>query len=76
MSLRAALPLLVLVPAVPAVAEEPAPIESVAEIKPGERAELDHRTIQRYGDILGRFDIVVAAAEPDARSADGASHAA
>jgi hypothetical protein len=54
--------------ALPALAQEPASIESMAEVKAGERAQLDLQSIRRYGDIQGRFEVVVAAADPAAQA--------
>jgi hypothetical protein len=64
MNLRSAVPLLGLLLAVPAFPEEPPSIESMAQVKPGEKAQLDLQTIHRYGEAQGRFDVVLAWADP------------
>jgi hypothetical protein len=73
MSLRTALYPLVLFLSLPVLADQPTEAEIAAQIKAGEKAQLDLRSIQRYGDIQGRFEVVIAAAEPDAKAEDGAA---
>jgi hypothetical protein len=65
--------LLILFLAFPVFGEEPLPIESLAQLKPGEKAQLDLQTIRRYGEVQGRFEVVVAAAETDAQPAADAA---
>jgi hypothetical protein len=73
MSLRAALSLLAFSLAGTAFAQDPAPIESMAEVKSGEKAELDLQSIRRYGDIQGRFEVVVASVDPGVQPPEGPS---
>ena len=71
MNLRFAFPLLVLFLAAPAFAQEPPSIESMAQVKQGEKAQLDLQTIRRYGDVQGRFEVVVAWADPSIAPPEG-----
>lgn len=72
MMLRPVVPLLPLLfgLAVPAFAQQeagstqPEPIEAAAQPQPGERASLDLQSIRRYGEVQGRFEVVVAWADP------------
>jgi hypothetical protein len=51
----------------PALAQQqPEPIELAAQPKAGERADLDLQSIRRYGETQGRFEVVVAWADPGA----------
>ena len=63
MTLRTALCVLVLFLTGPALADEPMPVEIAAQVKPGEKADLDLQSISRYGEVIGRFEIVIAMAE-------------
>jgi hypothetical protein len=73
MSLRLAFSPLILCLAVPAFAEDPAPIESMAEVKAGEKAQLDLQSIRRYGEVQGRFEVVVASSDAEVERAEGAA---
>lgn len=46
----------------PALADESA--ETLAQPKEGEAAELDLQSIQRYGDRMGRFEVMIVWADP------------
>jgi hypothetical protein len=63
MRLRYAFAPFAFVLAVPAMSQEPPSIESMAEVKEGEKAQLDMQTIRRYGEVQGRFEVVVAWAD-------------
>jgi hypothetical protein len=65
-----AAPLLVFL-AAPAFADDMYSPEPLAEVKAGERADLDLQTIRRYGDIQGRFEVVVAPVDRSTVPADG-----
>jgi hypothetical protein len=71
MRLRYAFAPLALLLAVPAFPQDPPSIESMAEVKTGEKAQLDMQTIRRYGDVQGRFDVVVAWADPAVQRPEG-----
>jgi hypothetical protein len=71
MNPRFAFPLLGLFLAFPASSQEPSSIESMAQVQPGEKAQLDLQTIRRYGDVQGRFEVVVAWADASATRPDG-----
>lgn len=66
MNLRHIFALLGLLLAAPAVSQdqEPPSIESMAQIRQGEKAKIDMQSIQRYGDVQGRFDVIIAWADP------------
>jgi hypothetical protein len=66
-----AAPLLVLFLAAPALADDPYSPEPLAQVKAGERAELDLQTIRRYGEIQGRFEVVVAPVDQSSVPPDG-----
>ena len=73
MRTSAAVVVLALAVAGAAFAQDPASIESMAEVKAGERAQLDLQSIRRYGDVQGRFEVIVATADPDSERSDGSS---
>ena len=62
---------LALLAAAPSHAQEPRSAEEWAQVQQGEVARLDLQTIRKFGDSLGRFEVLVAWADSSRPAPEG-----